>query len=102
MKFGVQQKKNQFLTPTRLETAKKNLRPVKKVLQNNNASGAILVVNFFLTAVNIRGKKFNLSNLQKCPYLKNPLSSTHDLLGIIAVYKEGSGKIIWISGDESN
>ena len=45
MEFGVQQKKNQVLAPMRLETAKKNPQPVRKMLHDNNARRPSLVVN---------------------------------------------------------
>ena len=48
------------------------------------------------------GKKYNLSNLQKCPYLRNPLSYTHDLLRENRLYQERSGEKIWSSEDESD
>ena len=48
------------------------------------------------------GKKINLSNLQKCPYLMNPLSYTHDFLRENRLYQERSGQKSWSSEDESN
>ena len=50
----------------------------------------------------MEGEKINLSNLQKCLYLWYNLSFTNDILGIITVYKEGSGKNTWFSEDELN
>ena len=48
------------------------------------------------------GKKINLSNLQKCPYLMNPLSYTHDFLRENRLYQERLGQKSWSSEDESN
>jgi len=98
--------KFEVLTPRRSVTMKFHILLVLKVLQNWYAHRTIIVVIFFSAEVKIlrtlKEKKFNLSNLQKCPYLRNPLSYTHDLLRENRLYQERSGEKIWSSEDESD
>ena len=70
--------KFEVLTPMRSVTMKFYILLVLKVLQNWYAHRTIIVVIFFLVEVKIlrtfKEKKHQMSNLQKCPYLKNPSS----------------------------
>ena len=100
--------KFEVLTPKRSVTMKIYILLALKVLQNWYARRMIIVVIFFFVPcgsqdfADFEGKKYNLSNLQKCPYLMNPLSYTNDLLQENRFYQKRSGEKIWYSEDESN
>ena len=98
--------KFEVLPPRRLVTIKFYVLMVLKCEQNWYAHWTILVVIFFLAEVKIsrtlKETRINLRNLQKSPYLINPLSYTNDFLRKNRLYQEGSGENNWFSEDESN
>ena len=98
--------KFEVLPPRRSVTMKFYILLVLKCEQNWYAHRTILVVIFFLAEVKIsrtlKETRINLPNLQKSPYLINPLSYTHDFLRENRLYQERSGGKNWFSEDESN